>query len=146
MSVECTPPTLLSTSSSRSPLSAKLCSTCVHRSVQDLKIYRIICRPVPISYTKGIIERAVACCLSYAHLQVWCLPALLHHLCLQTFVPCVCIDPLIKDLVIYRLISRPVPISYTRDRAVAGSPSNAHLQVWCQPARLHHLCLVTFVP
>ena len=47
LSVECTPPSLVSTSSSQSPLSAKLCSMRVHRSVQDLEINSIISRPVP---------------------------------------------------------------------------------------------------
>ena len=80
--VVCTPPNLLSTSSSPSPLSAKLCFTCVHRSVQNLEICSIISRPVPISYTRGIIGRAVVVCPSNAQLQVWCLPTPLHHVSL----------------------------------------------------------------
>ena len=40
LSVECTPPTLVSISSSPSPLSAKLCSMSVHRSVQELDYFK----------------------------------------------------------------------------------------------------------
>ena len=93
LSVECTPPSLVSISSSPSSLSAKLCSMCVHRSDQDLEIYSIISSPVPISYTRGIVVRAVVGCPSNAHLHAWCLSPPLHHLCLLNFVPCVCIDP-----------------------------------------------------
>ena len=42
MSVECTPPTLVSISSSQSPLSAKLCSMSIHRSVRELEFYCVI--------------------------------------------------------------------------------------------------------
>ena len=54
LSVECTHPSLASISSSPTPLSAKLCFMCVHRSVQDFKLYRIISSPVPLLYTRGI--------------------------------------------------------------------------------------------
>ena len=92
-SVECTPPTLVSSSSSTSPLSAKLCSMSVHRSVHDLELYRIISSLKPICYTWGIVGRTVDLCPSNAHLQLWCLPAPHHPFCLLNFVPWVCIDP-----------------------------------------------------
>ena len=87
LSIKCTPPRLVPISSSPSPLSAKLCSMCVNRSVQDLEIYCIISRPVPISKAVGIFGRGVVGCPSSAHLQLCCLPTLLDHLCLLNFVP-----------------------------------------------------------
>ena len=93
LSIKCTPPTLVSISSPPLSLSAKLCSICVHWSVQDLEIYHIISRPLPIAYSTGIIGRAVVCCPSNAHPQLWCLSAPLHRLCLLNFVPWECIDP-----------------------------------------------------
>ena len=92
LSVECTSPTLVSISSSPSPLSAKLCSMSVHRSVQKLEFYRIISRPRPISHSRGTLGRTVVGCPSNAHPQLWCLSTPLHHLCLLNFVPLVCID------------------------------------------------------
>ena len=92
LSIECTPPSFVSVRSSPSPLSAKHCSMCVHRSVQDFKVYRIISRPVPISKAGGTIGRAVVGCQSNAHHQVWCLSAPIRHLCLLNFVSCVSID------------------------------------------------------
>ena len=68
LSVKCTPSSLVSTTSSPSLPSAKLCSMRMHRSVQDLEIYRIISRPVPISYNRGILGTAVVSCPSNAHL------------------------------------------------------------------------------
>ena len=134
--------------SSPSPLSAKHCSMCVHRSVQDLEIYHIISSQVPISYTRGILGRAIVSCPSNPHPQVWYLSAPLHHLCLLNFFPCVSIDPF-KNLEIFSIISRPVPISEDGGifgRVIVGCPSNAHHQDWCQSAPLHHLCLLNFVP
>ena len=93
LSVECTAPSLVSISFSPSPLSAKPCSMSVHRSMQNLEIYSIISSPVPISYTRGIIGRAVVGCPSNEHLQVLCLSAPLHYLCLFNIIRCVCIDP-----------------------------------------------------
>ena len=147
LSVERTPPRLVSVSSSPSPLSPKLCSTCVLRTVKDWVIYRIISRPVTISYTRGIIGRAIVGCPSNSHLQVWCLSAPPHHICLLSLFH-VC--PSIRsNLEIYSIISRPVPISHTRGilwRAVVGCPSNVHHQIWCLSASLYHLCLLNFVP
>ena len=94
LSVECTPPNMVCTTSSSLLMSAKLCSMIVHRSVHYLEIYRIISSPGSISYTRGIIGSAVVGCPSNPHLQVWCLTAPLNHLCLLNIVPCVCIDPL----------------------------------------------------
>ena len=48
LSVECTSPTLLSISSSPSPLSASLRPMSIHRSVQELEFYCIINRLTPI--------------------------------------------------------------------------------------------------
>ena len=93
LSVECTPPNLVSISSSPSPLSAKVWSKCVHRSVQNLIIYSIISRLVPISCRRGIFWRDVVGCPSNAHLQLWYLSAPLNHICLLKFVPSVSIDP-----------------------------------------------------
>ena len=93
LSVECTPPTLMSISSSPSPVSVKLCCLRVHWSVHDLKFYRIISRLMPICYTWGIMGRAVDLCQSNAYLQFWCLPAPYHPLCLLNFVPWVSMDP-----------------------------------------------------
>ena len=92
LSIECTPLSLVYTSSSPSLLSAKLFSMSAHRSVQDLEIYRITTRAVPISYTRGKLGRAVVGCPLNSHLQVWCVPAPLNHLCQLNFVPCLCID------------------------------------------------------
>ena len=92
LSVECTPH-LLSISSSPSPLFAKLSSTCAHRSVKNLEIYRIISRPVPVSYSIRTLGMADVGCPSNAHIQLWCLPSPLHHICLLNFVPRVCTDP-----------------------------------------------------
>ena len=92
LSVECTPQSLVSISSSQSSLNAKPCCMCVNRSTQDLEIYSIISRPLNISYTRSIIGRAEVGCLSNSHIQVWCLSAPLHDLCLINFFPCVCID------------------------------------------------------
>ena len=113
-------------------------------SNQDLEIYRIISRQVHISEAEGILGRALVGLLSTAHLQIWSLSAPLHHLCMLNFVPCMCIDP----FKIYSLISRLESKPYTRGilgRDVAGSPSNAHPQVWCLSAPLHYLCLLKFV-
>ena len=77
---------------------------CVHQSVQDLEIYSIINKPVPISEDGGMLGRAIVGCPSNAHLRGWYLSAPVHHLCLQKFVPCVCIDQ------IYHIISMPVPL------------------------------------
>ena len=52
LSIKCTHPSLVSISCSLSPPSGKLCTMCLHRSVQDLEIYGKISRPVPISYTR----------------------------------------------------------------------------------------------
>ena len=92
MSVAYTPPSLESISSSPSPVSGNHCSMCVHRSVQELEVYRIFRRPVPIPEARGIFGRAVVGCPSNPHLKVWCLSAPLHHLCLLNFVPCASID------------------------------------------------------
>ena len=93
LSVECTLSTLVSTSSSPSPMSAKLCSMSVHRSVQELDFLRIVSRRRPILYTGGKLWRAWRLCPSNAHPQIWCLSAPVHHLSLLNFVPWVCIDP-----------------------------------------------------
>ena len=55
LSVEWTPPTLVSISSSPSPLSAKLCPMSVHRSVQELELYRLFSRLMPTSYDRSIL-------------------------------------------------------------------------------------------
>ena len=94
LSVKYTPPTLVSISSSPSPLPVKLCSMSIHQSVQELEFYSLVSRLKPTSYTIiGIFGRAVVGCPSDAHLQLWCLSAPAHHLCLLTFVPCASIDP-----------------------------------------------------
>ena len=92
-----------------SSLFAKLCSTCVHRSVQEFEIYRIISSPLPISYTRGILGRSVVGYSSNTHLQVWCLPTPLHHFCLVNFVQC--LHRSVKDLEICSIISGLVPMS-----------------------------------
>ena len=93
LSVKCTPPTLVLINSSPSPLSVKFCPMWVHRSVQDLEINRIFSRLMPISYATSILWRTISLCPSNAHIQLWCLSAPLHHICLLNFVPCVSIDP-----------------------------------------------------
>ena len=146
MSVVCTHPSLVSISSSSSPLSAKLCSMCVFRSNQDLEIYRIISRLESKSYTRVIIWRAVVGCPLNAQLQVLYLSAPLHHFCLLNFAPCVSIDPFsIPHIQQSRVFGK----SYTKGiigRAVVSCPSNAHIKVWYLSAPLHHLCLLNFVP
>ena len=147
MSVECTPPSLVSICSSPLSLSAILCYMCVHRSIHDLEIYHIISRTEPMSEAVGIFGRAIVGHPSNTHLKVWCLSAPLHHLCLLNFVPSV--SRSVHDLEIYRILSRLESKSYKRGmlgRAVVGCPSNAHLQVWYLSAPLHHLCLLNFVP
>ena len=79
--IKCTPPTLVSFSSSPSLMSVKLCSMCVYQSVQ---FYRILSRIIQILYTRSILGRAVVGCPSNAHPKLWCLSAPRHHLCLLT--------------------------------------------------------------
>ena len=55
----------------------------------------------------------------------------------------------VQGLGLYRIIIRLKSKSYTRGklgRAVVGCPSNAHPQLRCLFASLHHLCLLNFVP
>ena len=140
MSVECTPQTLVSMSSSPSPLSDKLCPTSVHRSLQEFEFYSIVNMLKSISYTIGIFGRAVVGCPSNAHLKVRCLSAKLCPMCVHRSV---------QELEFYCIFSRLMPISYARGilwRAVGLCPSNAHHQVWCLSAPFHHLCLLNFVP
>ena len=85
LSVECTPLTTMPFSSSPSPQSAELCSMSVHRSVKELDFYRILSKLIPISYTRGIIGRAVVSCRSNVHPPLSCLSAPPHHLCLLHF-------------------------------------------------------------
>ena len=59
LSVECTPPTLVSITSSPSSLSAKLCPISVHRSVQEFEFNSKLSRVMPKSYTRGILGKAV---------------------------------------------------------------------------------------
>ena len=93
LSVQNTSPTLVSTCSSPSALSAKLCSMRVYRSIQEFEFYCLLRRLMPKSYTRGIVGITLVGCPSNAHLEIWCQPAPLHHLCLLNFVPWVCIDP-----------------------------------------------------
>ena len=93
LSVKCTPSTLVSICSSPSPLFAKLCSMSVSRAVKDLEFSRIISSLLPIVYTWGKFGRAIVGCPSTAHRQLWCLSAPLHHLCLLSLVPWVCVNP-----------------------------------------------------
>ena len=64
----------------------KLCSICVHRSVQGLEFYSVINIPLPILFTRSIIGRALVGAPSNVHYQVWCLSAPLHHICLKTLL------------------------------------------------------------
>ena len=135
----------MSICSSPSPLSAKYCSMSVLPLLQKLEFYRIISRTVPILHSRGTFWRAVVGRPSNAHLQLWCLCAPLHHLCLMS------VRPSLQKLEFYRIISRPVPngILHNRGtfwRAVVCRPSNAHNQLWCLSPPLHHLCLLNFVP
>ena len=65
LSVECTPPTLVSIWSTPSPLCVKLCSMSVHRSILDLEFYHLISNP--ILHTRGILG-------SRSRLTVECTP------------------------------------------------------------------------
>ena len=134
---------LASISSSHSPLSAKLYSICVYRSVQ--KFRRIISSPVPISYNRGILGRAVVGCPSYAHLQVWCLSAPLNHICLQTLF--------------HVSLSIPSRFCQQNQQACAHIRNRRHTlegcsrlfvectpPSWCLSALFHHLCLLNFFP
>ena len=69
------------------------CPMSVHRCVQELEFYSVVNRLKPLTYTIGIFGRAVVSCPPNAHLQVWCLSATLHQICVLNFVQCVCIDP-----------------------------------------------------
>ena len=89
------------------PLSAKVCSMSVNTSVQDLEIYGIISRPVPMSYTRGIIRRDIVGCPSNVHPQVWCLSAS----SLSAKLSSMCVHRSVQVLEIYSIISRLVPIS-----------------------------------
>ena len=55
LSINCTPSTLVSISSSSSLLSAKRCSMSVHQSVQE---YDLLSWQITISYTGGTFSRA----------------------------------------------------------------------------------------
>ena len=67
LSIVCTPPTLVSITSSPSPLFSKFCSTSFHQSVQKLEFYHLITRLKPTSFARGILGRAVNLCPSNAH-------------------------------------------------------------------------------
>ena len=84
-SVESSSPSLVSISSSPSPLSAK---TLFHVCASIRSSFRNL--QSSISYTRGIFGRAVVGCSSNADR----FPSAPHyHLCLLNFVPRVCIDP-----------------------------------------------------
>ena len=86
LSVKCTPPTLVSFTSSPSPLSVKHCSMSVNQSVQELEFYRLI----------GTL---VAGCPSNLHPQLWCQSGPLYHLCLYTlFRECASIHSRVRIL------------------------------------------------
>ena len=144
MSIECTPPTLVSINSSPSPLSVKFCSTSVHRTVQNLGIYCIISWLMPVSYTRGITGRAVVGCPSIAYPQLGVYQLLsITSVCKTLFHMSATIRLEFKHN-----ISNLVPVSYTRGiagRAVVGCLSNAHPQLWCPSTPLHPLCLLSFV-
>ena len=89
LSVDCTPPSLVSLRSSPSPLSAKLCSMSVLRSVEEFDFCGILRRLIPIAYTRSIFGRAVVSCPSNVLPQLWYLSAPLHHLCLKLCSMCV---------------------------------------------------------
>ena len=124
LSVKCTPRTLVSVSSSPLPLSAKLCSMSVNRSVQEIEFYRIISRLLHISYTNDILGKAItSVCQTLVHEY-----------------------PSIRSRVGI-LLHKQQPISYTRDilgRAIVDCPSNAHPQLQCLSAPLHYLCLLNY--
>ena len=92
LSVKCTPPNLVSISSSPSNLSAKHCSMSVHGSIQEFDFCRILSRLIIISNNRGIILRTVVGDPSNAHPQLWRLSGPLHHLYLLNLVPWVYID------------------------------------------------------
>ena len=148
MSVECTPPSLASISSSPSPLPLKLCPMSVHRSVQKLEFYCIISRLMPISYARSILWRAVK------SLSVECTPPTLVFISfspsyLSVYLCRMCVHQSLQELKFYSLVTRLKPISYTMciiGRAVDLRPSDAHPQLWCLSAPLHYLCLLNFVP
>ena len=148
MSVERTPPTLVTISSTPSPLSAKLCPMFVKRSVQELEFYSLVSRLRPISYIIGIYWQGPS------RLFVECTPSTLVSLTSFPSPMSAKLCPMsvhrsVQELEFYSLVSRLRPISYTIStfgRAVVGCPSNAHPQLWCLSAPVHHLCLESFVP
>ena len=145
MFVECSPPTLVSISSSQFPLSSKLCSMSVHRSVRKLEFYRI-----SISHSRWVggplffVHRIESTPPTLASKDINSSPSPLtaKHWSMG-------VHPSIQELEFYRIISRLTPISYTRaivGRAVVCCPSNANPQLWCLSAPPHHLCPLNIVP
>ena len=145
MSDECTSPSLVSISSSTSPLSVKLCPICVHQSILELEFYGIISRQMPISYARGIpLEGRMSLsfkCTLPTLVSISSSPSALSvKLCPM------CVHRSVQEFEFYRIINRIMPICRgILWRAVRLCPSNAHLQLWCLSAPLHHLCLLNFV-
>ena len=143
LSVECTPPALVSISST---LSAKLFPMSVHRSVQELEFYSLVSRLKPISYTYLGGPYSAVRRTHTPNIGVYQLLSITS-VCKATSNECPSIRSRVK--IFYSLVSRLKPITYTMDifrRAVVGRPSNAHLQLWCLSAPLHLLCLLNFIP
>ena len=129
LSVECIPPSLVSISSSPSLLSAKLCSMCVHRSIQDLETYRIISRPVPLSESGGILDRAAVGCTSNQHFQASLKFISSAPSSLSAKLCSMCVHRSVQGLEISSIFSWPVPVSEAGGifgRGVVGCLSNAH--------------------
>ena len=143
MSVKCKPPILVTISSSPSPLSGKFRSMSVHRSVKKLEFYRTFSRLLPISYTRGILGRALGLCPCNAHCHCWslsvkCTPPTLvsNSFSLSPLCDKLCsmnVHQFAQKLEFYRTISRLVPISSARGilgRTVGLCSSNTHPQLW----------------
>ena len=145
LSVEYTPPTLVSTSSSLSPLSAKVCSMSVHQSVHGLQFYLVI--SWQMHFTWGIVGWAVDLCPSNAHLQLWCLPAPHYPLCLLKFFhDCASIRSRFRILPLNYQTNAWIYMLHLRHRAIDLFQSNASWQLLCLLVPHHPLCLLNFVP
>ena len=138
----------MSISSTPSPLPVKLCPMSAHRFVQKLEFYSIISRQMPIIYARGKLWKG------HRSLSLkFTAPSLVSISSSPSYqsvnLSSMCVHRSVQELKFYSLVSRLKPISYTMAiirRNVHLRTSNAHLQLWCSSAPLHHLCLINFVP
>ena len=145
MSVECTYTTLVSISSSPSPL----CLNLFYKCASICSRFRILPlnRQAQITHQRHTLE-------GRSRLSVECTHPTLESLSsspspLSAKLCSMIVHRSDQELELYCILSWLQPISDTRDiigRAVVGCPPNAHPQIWYLSAPFHHLCLLNFVP